>query len=245
MDSESRRFHREELVKPKTLPVEIARKFVEGTLLEDIHPKTKSDKSMIYPLYEGDALVSGIEHVKLFVDYRQYHKLDPDRPNQIRFKYNQIDTQNPDHQKLVAQMHLGIVDARTLSLVHRYVAQEFRIRSGVGTELLQTAEDWVQQVADAAHHPMTIYLQAGQESVIKWVKKMGYSVSADQSGLLEEIELHPERFLQAEAFVSPESRAQGVVKDLYTFRVETQGRYMENAVRLIFKKVFRTSQVVD
>jgi len=48
---------------------------------------------------------------------------------------------------------------------------------------------------------------------------------------------HPERFTEDEVFVSEESRGQGIVKDKYTFPVDIEGRYMENATRITMKKI--------
>ncbi len=121
-------------------------------------------------------------------------------------------------------------------MFHRYVAPDLR-KDGIGTRLFHLTEEWFLKIAQELHAPVTLSLQTGQKSVITWVEKMGFSVVEDDQALRREIDEHPERFFEDEVVVSEESQSQGIVKDLYMFRIGTRERYMDNgALRLTFKK---------
>ncbi len=234
MFKESGAFHGEkEQSASLSIPVEIAEHFVQGTLLDDARIVYEGDKSVIYRCFERDEDLPGFQNTKLRIDFKKYDNSPSERLDRVCFEYVEGD----DEQRMpFAEMHLAIQDPQTFVLEHRYVAPELRTRSGLGTRLLETAEGWVQQVAQASGHPVSVILKTGQESVIRWAEKMGYEVAEEQRELLRELETHPESFEQDQVILSERSQARGVVKDLYTFRKGTEGRYMEDAVRLTFTK---------
>lgn len=214
----------------------IAKRFTEGKLTDHSPIIYESDKSTIYRCFERDESIPGITGTKLRLDYRDYTEGNPNRPNQLRFEYTQPSADQPEEERTVAEMHLGILDSHTFKLEHRYVRPDLRTRSGLGSRLLKTAEGWLQQVADSSNNVVTIRLQVGQDSVIRWIQKMGYSVQDDQQELLDELTNHPERFVRGDVVLSDASQLDGIIKDAYTFRVDKPGRHMEDAVRLTFEK---------
>ena len=68
---------------------------------------------------------------------------------------------------------------------------------------------------------------------------MGFEAIPEHRQFLEELREYPERFIEDNVFVSPQSQAQGIMKDQYVFRKETEGRYMEDAIRITMKKIVR------
>ena len=207
MDHESGR-RRPEVreVKPQTLPPEIAKKFVDGSVLDDAPIVRRTKKSRRYRLFESKDTVAGFENVFLTLDYRQQKDPNSEDPDAILFEYTPTDAVGIKEGEPLAEMYFGIEDTQHFILRHRYVRPENRTRSGIGTRLLYVAEGWMQQVADASGQPVTVTLETGQDSVIRWIQKMGYTVAEHQRPLLEELEQHPERFVQDEVFVSEESR---------------------------------------
>jgi hypothetical protein len=82
-------------------------------------------------------------------------------------------------------------------------------------------------------------MQIGQQSVMAWAGKMGFAVIPEHQNIVDELREHPDHFTEDEVLVSQESQSQGIVKDKYTFRIGTEGRYMENAIRITMKKVIQ------
>lgn len=216
--------------------------FVAGSILIGKERVHEGDKSVIYRCIEIDAGEVGVEGARFRLDYRKYHEVQEKQFDQLRFEYTR---ENEQEQVPFAEMHLGIVDDTTFVLQHRYVSPDLRSGRGVGSQLLHRTEEWVQRVADDRNEPVRIVLQAGQESVFRWLEKMGFSVQEDQKDVLDELRSHPERFTQDSVILSEESSQAGVVKDPYIFRKEDEGRYMEDAIRLTFEKKFEPTPVSD
>jgi GNAT superfamily N-acetyltransferase len=172
----------------------------------------------------------------LRVDVRNWHVQDEDHHrNQIQFEY--VDADRDD--AIVAQMHFQPNADGTLTLGHRYIHADFRGKAGLGSQLYRQTESFFQQIANEKHNDVVVQMQMGQRSVIVWAKKMGFEVLAEYQSVLAELRDHPERFTEDEVFVSPESQSQGIVKDKYIFRKETEGRYMEDAIRITMQKVIQ------
>ncbi len=236
---------------PQTSEIEPAKKaysvldsadeFVAGRILDGKEKVHEGDKSTIYRCLETEADDLGVDGAHFRLDYRQYHEAEENQFNQLRFEYTRP---NEDLEQVpFAEMHIGVVNDRTFVLQHRYVTPDLRSGRGVGSRLFNLTQEWVQRVADDRSEPVSIVLQAGQESVFQWLEKMGFTVKEEQREILDELRMHPERFIQDEVILSEESSEAGVVKDPYTFRKGVEGRYMEDAVRLTFEKKFEPKSV--
>lgn len=222
---------------PKAIPRQLARNFVEGKMGEGREVVYQDEKMIIRRCLERDEQLPGIVGGKLFVDHRSAapESSEP-QPDQIRFEYTIPKEDDPNERLPIAAMFLSVQDPQTFHLFHRYVRSNFRNQLGLGTRLWGVAEGWLQQVANEGGRPVHVQLQAGQESVITWLKKVGFVLRPEDQAVLDELIEHPERFVHDKVFVSEESRSQGIVKDLYTFRKDVHGRYMEDAIRLTFEK---------
>ncbi|MDA1038165.1 MAG: hypothetical protein O2877_00575 [bacterium] len=215
---------------------ETANTFVAGDILAGAAVVHEGEESNIYRILKRSEPIPEIPGASLRLDYRRYHEEGKNRWDQLRFEY----TVGEDEQEVhIAEMHLGVIKKGTFGLEHRYVQPKQRNKSGLGTRLLKSAEEWVQQVANASQQDQTIMLQTGQLSVLDWLNKQGYSATERFADLMKEIEEHPEHFFEAEVILSKESSDQGIVKDLYLFRNGEEGRYMEDAIRLTFAKTFK------
>lgn len=228
---------------PEPLPIGLAKALVGGSLGENSQIVHEGEMADIYRVYEKEEQVAEIPKTSFHLDYLKI-KTEEDLDNvfdQLRFEYA---TPNKDNEgyRLISEMHLGIAPSNMFILQHRYVAPEFRGRRGIGTKLLKQAESFLQQVANEKGEDVTIALKTGQESVIKWLEKLGYEVIEDQQILRNELKNHPNRFFRDKVILSESSTADGIEKDLYTFRQGETGRYMENAIRLTFKKVIKASK---
>ena len=215
---------------------EYSSQFVAGNIVDGKEIVHEGDKSVIYRCLETDISLPGIEKAKFRLDYRKYRASTERGFAQLRFEYTLPDKSG--NQAPFAEMHLGVANESMFVLVHRYVKPEYRDKRGIGSNLLNVAEEWVQQVANKRNQQITVVLCVGQEDVMKWAEKRGYAVVEDDKGLSDELREHPERFVKDHVILSEESAQAGVEKSPYTFRKEQEGRYMEDAIRLNFEKKF-------
>ncbi len=195
----------------------------------------EDEKIITRRLFKGDDSYSAIPGVAFYLDYQDKKDKKPDTlSGKLLFEYGAHPVVDAG-RVIVAQMHFEVHPKNEFRFFHRYVTPDVR-KEGIGTRLFHLAEEWFLKVAQESRSPVCLSLQVGQQSVIHWAEKMGFSVEDDQQELLQELREHPERFFEDEVIVSEESQAQGIVKAKYTFRVGTKGRYMEDAVRLTFQK---------
>lgn len=195
----------------------------------------EDDKRIVRRLFRGDDSYSQIPGVVFSFDFDEKKSKQPEtHSGRFIFEYS-IPSQTKAKQKNIAQMHFEEHPHNEFRLFHRYVAPGAR-KNGLGTRLFQLAEEWFLYFSQETQSPVTFGLQASQKSVFEWAEKMGFVVREDDRERYDEIREHPERFFEDEVIVSEESQREGVVKDKYIFRIGTQGRYMEDAVRLTFTK---------
>lgn len=227
---------REGRFRSKALFFEIARRVARQESL-DLYPVVHEDeKRIVRRLFAGDDSYSQIPGVVFSFDLDVKKNKQPDvHSAKFIFEYV-IPSSGENKQKNIAQMHVEEHPNHEFHLFHRYVVPDLR-KDGIGTRLFHLTEEWFLKIAQELHTPVTLGLQAGQRSVIAWAEKMGFCVVEGDEALRREIDEHPERFFEDEVIVSEESQAQGIVKDLYIFRVGTTERYMDNgAIRLTYKK---------
>ena len=220
----------------------MAKAFIDGSLGKNSQIVHEDDVADIYRVYEKEEPVADMPNTAFHLDYLKIKAEEAKGVfDQLRFEYTTPNKDKDDYQ-LIAEMHLGIAPSNVFILQHRYVRPEFRGGRGIGTKLLKQAESFLQQVANEKGEDITIVIKTGQESVIKWLEKLGYEVMEDQQILRNELKNHPNRFFKDCVIMSPESTSAGIKKDLYTFRQGETGRYMENAIRLTFQKVIKPSK---
>lgn len=226
------------------LPEVLATNFVrdQESFGEDAEVVHDGDKTKILRVFQREELLPNIGQVSLILDYRKYHKENEKRPHRLQFEYLQANQDSSKGNRIIAQMQLQCVADGTFILDHRHVLPEFRGTSGIGKRLYEQAEHFIQQIANEKGADVTMGLQVGQQSVIVWAKKRGFSVIPEHEELFDELHDHPERFIEDDVFVSPESQAQGIVKERYTFRSDVAGRYMEDAIRITMKKVIHSKK---
>ncbi len=175
----------------------------------------------------------------MILDYRKYHKNEGGKFDRLQFEYFQEDPIEPENERVIAQMHVQSIPDGSFILDHRHVHPDLRGKVGLGTRLYQQVESFMQQIANEKHEDVVIRLQSGQITVTAWAEKMGFEAIPEHRQFLEELREYPERFIEDNVFVSPQSQAQGIMKDQYVFRKETEGRYMEDAIRITMKKIVR------
>lgn len=215
---------------------EYASQFVDGKIMDGKEIVHEGDKSKIYQCFEENINLPGIENAAFRLHYRKYHEASENRFDQLRFEYTLPNDESD--QVPFAEMHLGVANESTFVLEHRYVKPEYRDRRGVGTSLLNITEAFVQETSNKSDHEATILLRTGQEDVINWLEKKGYAVSEEDKEVLDELRQNPENFVKDQVIISDDSAEAGIVKTPYTFRKETEGRYIEDAIRLTFEKKF-------
>lgn len=197
----------------------------------------EGDKTKIWRVFRRAEEIPSIGRCALVLDYRKYHEGQTKKFDRLQFEYLQEDPIEQDKERVIAQMHVQCISDGVFVLDHRHVIPEFRGGFGLGSRLYQQVESFVQQIANMKNSDQAIQLSTGQKSVTDWAEKMGFKVALECQEFLEEKREFPERFVEDDVFVSPESQAQGIVKDRYTFRKEALGRYMEDAIRITMKKV--------
>lgn len=195
------------------------------------------DQKRIVRVFQREEEIPLVGRARLVLDYGKYDKGDAGIVDRLQFEYHQQDPDDSESERVIAQMHLERSNDEVFVLNHRHVLPEFRGKTGLGKHLYEHAENFVRRIASERGSDVAIDLHTGQRSVIEWAEKMGFSVIAEHQDVFDELRDHPERFVEDDVFVSPESRGQGIVKDRYTFPVGARGRYMENAIRLTMKKV--------
>lgn len=221
------------------MPEAVVRGFVHDReeFGQDAKVVYEKDRKRIVRVFQREEDVPSVGKARLVLDYGKYEKEDGGMIDRLQFEYHQQDPNDSDSERVIAQMHLEHSSDEVFVLNHRHVLPEFRGKTGLGKRLYENAERFVQQVATEKGNDIVINLHAGQRSVIEWAKKMGFSVIAEQQDVFDELRDHPDRYVEDDVFVSPESRSQGIVKDRYTYPVNAEGRYMENAIRLTMKKI--------
>lgn len=117
-------------------------------------------------------------------------------------------------------------------LMHRYVEPPWQRRYEIGTALLQQAEQLFHQLAVALQQPVTIALELGQFSVLKWALKNGFQPKPSHVELVQQILEHPQDFV-----IEPIHSNDKFVRDAGIFRKSIKGRDIRNTVRLHLKKV--------
>ncbi len=222
----------------EAFPPELAKNFVAGReVFVSNSPKVhEGDKTDIWRVFQRQEDISGIGPGSLVFDYRRYHQEKPGKFDRLQFEYLQPDPDAGDDERVIAQMHLQCIPDGSFILDHRHTHPEYRRKFGLGTRLYQQTESFLCQVATEEKHDITVGLQAGQVPVIDWAEKMGFNVIPEHRELLDEIRQHPDRFVEDDVYVSPESREEGIIKDRYTFRKGVDGRYMEDAIRITMRK---------
>lgn len=221
------------------IPKHIASEFVHSrdTFGQSALMVHEGDKTKINRVFEREENIPGAGKGMLVLDYRRYHQPDPKKFDRLQFEYRRVDPELPDQEQIVGQIHCQVIPDGSFTVDHRHIHPEFRRKFGLGTLLYQQAENFVQQVANERQSDVVLRMQAGQESVIEWAKKMGFVVIPEHQHVLDALRDHPEDFVVDDAFVSEESRAEGIVKDRYTFHRNETTRFMENAIRVTMKKV--------
>jgi GNAT superfamily N-acetyltransferase len=208
----------------------LAQHFVQGRILESAQVVYEGDRSTIYRCLEENEVIPEIDNSRFHIDYRNYKQAEEHRPDQLRFEYEQLNDQG-DNDRLIAEMHLAILDSNHFNLEHRYVAEDLR-GTGIGTRLLQRVESWLKYVAQDTAQEVVMSLKTGQAGVISWLEKNGFSVKKEQEDLLNSFKQHPEEFV-----VEDVKDKDGLVKQQFIFKKETSGRSFEDAIRLQFDKV--------
>ena len=216
--------------------------FANGTWLKNVPIVHEGDKTKIWRIFRRREFIPNVGDVRLILDYRKYHKSEEGKFDRLQFEYLQEDPIEPDTERVIAQMHLQCISGGSFTLDHRHIHPEFRGKLGLGTRLYHQAENFIQQIANTKHNDVRIQMQSGQRSVTDWAEKMGFVATSECKEFLEEMREFPERFVEDDVFVSPESQAQGIVKDRYVFRKEASGRYMEDAIRITMKKVIHPNE---
>lgn len=214
----------------------IAAEFAKGTLLGSAVLIHEGDKSNTYRCIKSST-ECGVQGAEFNLDYRQYHEPSADKCNKMVFQFSV--SGESGERVTIADMTLDIVDDKTFNLTHRYVRPEYRATGGIGTKLLGIAESWVQEVANQQKTKTKIELKTGQESVMHWLEKNGYRADPKSKKTRNRLRDHPERFVRDKVIISDDSKREGIVKDVYTFPAKEKGRYMENAVRLLYRKEFQ------
>jgi ribosomal protein S18 acetylase RimI-like enzyme len=215
--------------KIESLPKELAERYVARTWIDGTEMVHDGDKSRIYRIFECQATIPGVGVGKLRVDARHWHHPDETlHRDQIRFEYV-LPGEKGD--RLVAEMHLNELEEDAFWLQHRYVQPEYRGRKGIGSALLQQAEDWLRQVGEVHGHDVRLGLSAGQIDVFRWLQKQKFLIRKREKPMLDEILRHPEHFDIESATDDP-----NITQDLYVFHKETPGRSREESVRLRFEK---------
>lgn len=217
----------------ESLPKALAEQYVARTWLENAEKVQDGDKSKIYRIFERQTMIPGIGDGKLRVDARHWHHPDATlHRDQVRFEYV-VPSEKGD--RLVAEMHLNELDEDAFWLQHRYVQPEFRGRKGIGSALLQQAEDWLRQVGEVQGHDMRLGLLAGQIDVFRWLQKQKFWIRKREKQKLDEILQYPERFDIECATDDPK-----ITQDLYVFEKGKEARAYSDSVRLRFEKRIAT-----
>jgi GNAT superfamily N-acetyltransferase len=215
--------------KLESLPKELAERYVARTWLAGAEMVHDGDKSRIHRIFERSTNIPGIGDGKLRVDVRHWHHPDEAlHRDQVRFEYV-VPGEKGD--RLVAEMHLNELEEDAFWLQHRYVQPEFREGKGIGSALLEQTEDWLRQVGEARGCDARLGLKVGQIPVFRWLQKQKYWILKQDKPILDEILKHPDRFI-----VESASDDEGIVRDPYVFRKDSQGRTREHSVRLRFEK---------
>lgn len=226
-----------------TIPESVARRFVQNRIRREANLFIETPQATLIPLASIPEHVPGIGDVSLNVVYRYPSLLQQDAAELFRFFYEKLPSQSEkspaEKPATIADAQLVIYDSNHFELKHRYVHPEFRRKHGLGTRLYGAIEAWLQQVAALTHQPVSVRMSTGQRSVFAWAEKMGFAPLPHFRNVWTEVEECPDHFVEAPVYISEESRAAGIEKDLYLFRPEVQRRYMEDAVRITFEKVIQ------
>lgn len=191
------------------------------------------DIGEIRRLYVVPEQVLGVGSAELTIDHRHYFQKWPNDFDMVDFQYNRGETP-------VATMQFQFMPDGSYGLSHRYVQPDFRKR-GVGERLLAQAEQAFQQSANREQKDITIFIQVGQRSVLRWFLKNGYEPKDDRSADLVQAVLHqPEQFIFAEI-----TDKDALVKDDCIFEPGTTGRTLEDTVRINLQKVISPEVTVN
>ena len=161
----------------------------------------------LYCVFQRPEHILGVGDVITRLDYKHCRNKDTGDFDEHHFEYLEFLYIFPEQEHPLAEMHLRRDGETSFVLNHRYVSTEFRGKFGLGARLFQQTEDFVRQIANEKAADIDIQMQIGQKSVIEWAEKMGFSVIPEHQELLEELRDHPERFVEDEVFVSPESQS--------------------------------------
>lgn len=223
------------------LPSHLARRFIVGPeqFLEGSEILQEGHKTKLFRIFQQDEQLPEVGGCTFVFEFRKYHEEKSGRSAQLKFEYRQ---KTPEGNRTVAQMHFLCLPDGGFMLEHRYVPPDLRGKTGIGSVLYRRSEAFLQQVANERGMDVAIYVEVGQKTVIDWAEKMGFVAIPGHQEVVDNLREHPEEYLEDEVFVSEESRAEGIVKDKYTFPGGVEGRYMENAVRITMKKVLHSER---
>ena len=147
-----------------------------------------------HELYRTPITLSGVAGAQLSIQHRRMRdqfRHDHDSRSVI-FNYGAV---RGDVEEPVATLEFERVAERRYYLGHRYVEPAYRDRRGIGSQLLQQAEQLFQQLANRTGRRQRLEINLGQRSVLQWLLKNGYMAEARSQEQIERIMQHPEEFV--------------------------------------------------
>ena len=216
-------------------PERIVRGFAEGKIAETAIRKREVENLTLYALMISPDEAVGIPGAQLISFYSkrkpEYIAIAPNAfDEQLHFQYGVTDESGTSHS--IAEMQFADRGNNYFDLHHRYVAPNFRKRSGLGSKLLAQSEQWFQQLANESNKDIMLSADAGQVSVMKWLVKAGYSPIVNDRTKYEDIVAHPEKYVSAQ--LSDYDH-----KDEYLFPKDAKIREHKDVIRITFEKTIK------
>lgn len=160
----------------------------------DAELKTTDQFTQTHELYRTPITLPGVVGAQLSIQYRRMRKQfrhDYDSRSVI-FNYGAVQS---NVEAPVATLEFERVGERRYYLGHRYVEPAYRDRRGIGSQLLQQAEQLFQQLANRTGRRQRLEINLGQRSVLQWLLKNGYMAESRSREQVERIMHHPEEFV--------------------------------------------------
>lgn len=217
-------------------PERIVRGFAEGKIAEVTIRKREVENQTLYGLMIVPDEGVGIPGTQLIAYYTErtpeYRAKAPNAfDEQLHFQYGFTDQEGANHN--IAEMQFADRGNNYFDLYHRYVAPDYRKRSGLGSRLLAQSEQWFQQLANESNKDIMLSADAGQVSVMKWLVKAGYSPIVNDRVKYEDIVAHPEKYVSAQL-------ADYDHKDEYLFPKDAKIREHKDVIRITFEKTIHS-----